>query len=78
MDKLKSIEAYLMLGAQVVFCLSFISMCEVPNWMYGPRQPDACLERWMFTGGVFFPSGAEAVLKTRSTTASRTGRNKIE
>jgi hypothetical protein len=76
MEKLKIFESYVFLFGQVIFCLAFLSMCEVPNWTVGDRNPNACLERWMFTGGVFFPSGAEAVIKTRS--ISGIGQNKKE
>jgi hypothetical protein len=72
--KLNTIESYVFLAGQLIFCLAFLSMCEIPNWAWGDKNPNACLERWMFTGGVFFPSGAEAVLRNKS--ISGTGQNK--
>jgi hypothetical protein len=45
-----------LLVGQLVFSLAFISSCELPNWISGPRQANACLERWMTVSALFFPS----------------------
>ena len=45
-----------MLAGQIVFSVAFVSGCELPNWLAGPRQMDACLQRWMTVSALFFPS----------------------
>ena len=57
MNKTKSsAEGVLFLLFQVIFCAAFIANCEVPNWTNGGKQPNACVERWMFAAGLFMPS----------------------
>lgn len=71
MSKTKSsLEGVLFLLFQLIFCLAFIANCEVPNWTSGDKHPNACVERWMFAAGLFFPSSiANApVTMKRSTT----------
>jgi hypothetical protein len=56
MQKLNLAESTTFLLFEILFCASFIAMCEVPNWKIGPRNVDFCSSRWMFAAGVFFPS----------------------
>jgi hypothetical protein len=74
MDKIKFTEGAAFFLFEIIFCASFIALCEVPNWTIGPKDVDACSGRWMFTTGVFFPS---AVSKTVSA-STRTSRSKQE
>jgi hypothetical protein len=48
-----------LLTGQIVFSTAFVGACELPNWFHGPRQVDACLERWMTVSALFFPSGMQ-------------------
>jgi hypothetical protein len=57
---LKATESTAFLIGEVVFCLAFLSSCEIPNWVSGPRSPNECADRWMFTAAVFVPSGLQA------------------
>jgi len=50
-----------LLTGQIVFSTAFLGSCELPNWVHGPRQVDACLERWMTVSALFFPSGMQKV-----------------
>jgi hypothetical protein len=50
-----------LLTGQIVFSTAFLGSCELPNWAHGPRQVDACLERWMTVSALFFPSGMQMV-----------------
>jgi len=50
-----------LLTGQIVFSTAFVGACELPNWAHGPRQVDACLERWMTVSALFFPSGMQMV-----------------
>lgn len=74
MDKIRFTEGAAFFVFEVIFCVSFVALCEIPNWALGPRKVDACDSRWMFTTGVFFPS---AISKTLST-STRTSRSKPE
>jgi len=84
MKKLNMTENGMFLIAELLFCLAFLSACEIPNWTRGPYSPNQCVDRWMFAGGLFFPSGIEAGLKgynnsSRSSRPSpRKGPDKIE
>ncbi len=49
--------AHGLLTGQLLFSLAFVGSCELPNWIAGPRQLNACLERWMTVSALFFPSG---------------------
>jgi hypothetical protein len=51
--------AHGLLTGQIVFSTAFVSACEIPNWAHGPRQVNACLERWMTVSALFFPSGMQ-------------------
>jgi hypothetical protein len=51
-----------LLTGQILFSLAFVGSCELPNWIYGPRQVNACLERWMTVSALFFPSGMQTTL----------------
>lgn len=73
MGKIKFTEGVAFFVFEVIFCLSFIAMCEVPNYAIGPKDPDKCVSRWMFGAGVFFPSAVSSVV---SSTTSRRGPGK--
>ena len=49
--------AHGLLTGQVLFSLAFVGSCELPNWLSGAGQVNACLERWMTVSALFFPSG---------------------
>lgn len=49
-----------MLTGQIIFSVAFVGGCELPNWFAGPRQADACLQRWMTVSALFFPSGLKS------------------
>ena len=34
-----------LLTGQILFSLAFVGSCELPNWINGPREANACLER---------------------------------
>ena len=51
-----------LLTGQILFSLAFVGSCELPNWISGPRDVNACLERWMTVSALFFPSGMQATL----------------
>jgi len=53
-----------MLVGQLVFSVAFIGGCELPNWIVGPRQTNACLERWYVVTALFFPSAAQGQTST--------------
>jgi hypothetical protein len=46
-----------LLTAQLLFSVAFVSSCELPNWLVGPREVNGCLERRMTVSALFFPSG---------------------
>jgi hypothetical protein len=48
-----------LLTGQILFSLAFVGSCELPNWINGPREVNACLERWMTVSALFFPSGMQ-------------------
>ena len=51
-----------LLTGQILFSLSFVGSCELPNWIQAPRQVNACLERWMTVSALFFPSGMQTAI----------------
>ena len=51
-----------LLTGQIVFSAAFVGACELPNWISGPRETNACLERWMTVSALFFPSGMKATI----------------
>lgn len=69
---MKEAEGFTFLIFEVIFCLAFVLSCEIPNIRGGKYEVNACVERWMFAGGVFFPSsiqsgvGAYKQISTRS------------
>jgi len=67
-----TLEGTSFLIAEVVFCLAFLSACEIPNWTRGPFSPTECVDRWMFVAGLFFPSS----LQNPGIISPRRGRNK--
>lgn len=84
--KKNHVEGITFLICEAIFCLAFLSACEIPNWTKGPRSPNQCVDRWMFAAGLFFPSGLQTGLSGISSaqfqqpipTGSRTGRSKTE
>lgn len=60
MGKVNVFESAWFLVGELVFCLAFLSACEIPNWTKGPYSPNQCVDRWMFTAGLFFPSSVQA------------------
>ena len=51
-----------LLTGQILFSLAFVGSCELPNWISGPRETNACLERWMTVSALFFPSGMQSTI----------------
>ena len=51
-----------LLTGQIVFSTAFVGACELPNWINGPRDVNACLERWMTVSALFFPSGMQTAI----------------
>jgi len=51
-----------LLTGQILFSLAFVGSCELPNWINGPRETNACLERWMTVSALFFPSGMQTTI----------------
>lgn len=64
-----------LLTGQIVFSAAFVGACEIPNWLHGPRQVNACLERWMTVSALFFPSGMQkgAVVSQEAIAPGRRG-----
>lgn len=67
-------EGTAFLVAELIFCLAFLSACEIPNWTRGPYSPNQCVDRWMFSAGLFFPSSIQYPKQP----GSRTNRSKPE
>jgi hypothetical protein len=65
-----------LLSGQIFFSTAFVGACELPNWVSGPRQVNACLERWMTVSALFFPSGL-ASAKVPTTAVLTPGRRGI-
>ena len=51
-----------LLTGQILFSIAFVGSCELPNWISGPRDVNACLERWMTVSALFFPSGMQTAI----------------
>jgi len=51
-----------LLTDQILFSLAFVGSCELPIWLNGPRETNACLERWMKVSALFFPSGMQTTI----------------
>ncbi len=51
-----------LLTGQIIISLAFVGSCELPNWISGPRETNACLERWMTVSALFFPSGMQTAI----------------
>lgn len=62
-----------LLAGQLLFSITFISSCELPNWIVGPRQMNACLERWYVVTALFFPSAAQRAEIAAADTRRRGG-----
>jgi hypothetical protein len=45
-----------LLIGQLVFAAFFVGSCEIPN-VLNRGSANACLDRWMTTAALFFPSG---------------------
>lgn len=56
---IKNAEGSLFLLGELLFCLAFLSACEIPNWTRGPYSSTQCVDRWMFAAGLFFPSSLQ-------------------
>ena len=56
-----------LLTGQLLFSIAFVGSCELPNWIAGPRQVNACLERWMTVSALFFPSGMQTAVASNQT-----------
>ncbi len=76
MKETKFIGTHILLIGQTIFCLSFLSACEIPNWIKGPYSATACSDRWMFAAGLLFPSGLQP--NSGSIRTSRRDRDKPE
>jgi hypothetical protein len=76
MKKLNIAENGMFVITELLFCLAFLSACEIPNWTRGPYSPNQCMDRWMFAAALFVPSGLEVV--GGSTATTRTSRRKVE
>ena len=50
-----------MLAGQLLFSVTFVGSCELSNWLAGPRQVNACIERWYTVTALWFPSAAQAM-----------------
>ena len=48
-----------LLTGQILFSLAFVGSCELPNWINGPLEANACRTRWMTVSDLFFPSGMQ-------------------
>lgn len=72
MSKIKVIEGAWFLVFEATFCFLYIGMCEVPNWVVGPKRIETCVERYMFTAGLFFPSAVARVKSPTDTDQSKT------
>jgi|688.fasta_scaffold02498_25 hypothetical protein len=59
MEKIRLTEGLAFLIFEALFCISFIALCEIPNWAIGAKQVNACTDRWMFTAALFFPSAVQ-------------------
>lgn len=71
MGKTSIFESVWFFTAEVIFCVAFLSACEIPNWTKGPYSPNECVDRWMFTAGLFFPSSVQNLTQP----GSRRGRD---
>lgn len=60
----KITESTAFLIGELVFCIAFLLACEIPNWTKGPYSANECVDRWMFTAGLFFPSSVQTGLKS--------------
>jgi hypothetical protein len=72
MEKINLAEGIVFFIFEAVFCLSFIALCEIPNWSTGPKQVNACTDRWMFTAALFFPSAVQQTSPSKSRTSRGT------
>ena len=50
-----------LLTGQILFSLAFVGSCELPNWINGPREANACRSR-STTLALFFPSGMQGAI----------------
>lgn len=55
-----------LLLVELTFSVLFISSCELPNWIVGPRQASYCSERWVTVMALLFPSGINHGLQGRN------------
>lgn len=71
---LKATESTAFLIGEIIFCVAFLSVCEIPNWTMGPYKSNECVDRWMFTAGLFVPSGLQSGIGSTSRTRRPTPR----
>jgi hypothetical protein len=50
-----------LLTGQILFSLAFVGSCELPNWINGPREANACRSRSTALA-LFFPSGMQTAI----------------
>lgn len=55
-----------LLLVELTFSVLFVSSCELPNWIVGPRQASACSDRWVTVMALLFPSGINHGLQGRN------------
>lgn len=55
-----------LLLVELAFSVLFVSSCELPNWIVGPRQASACSDRWVTVMALLFPSGINHGLQGRN------------
>ena len=61
-----------LLTGQIVFSAAFVSASELPNWIQGPRQVNACQSRSKALA-LFVPSGMQTAI-AKNPPALRPGR----
>jgi hypothetical protein len=61
-----------LLTGQILFSLAFVGSCELPNWISGPRETNACRSR-STTLDLFFPSGMQGAIGKNEPTRHTTG-----
>ena len=54
-----------LLTGQILFSLAFVGSCELPNWINGPRETNACRTRCT-TLALFFPYGMQSAIGNNS------------
>lgn len=68
---MQKVEGITFLLLEILFCGAFVAACEFSNFTGGKYEVNACVERWMFAGGVFFPSSVQSGVGAYNQIASR-------